>query len=96
MTAMPEHQRMRSWHGSQGRNPHAQANEALAQATAQRREAQRQIAQQYAERREEAAGWARNRRDALAAAELAKMAESVPKTGEPVLIRQNEKPDNPS
>lgn len=90
MTAMPEHQRMRSWHGSQGRNPHTQANEALAQATAQRREAQRQIAQQYAERREEAAGWARNRRDALAAAELAK---GVPKTGEPVTARQDAEPD---
>ncbi|OFB38368.1 hypothetical protein BA059_14810 [Mycolicibacterium sp. (ex Dasyatis americana)] len=94
-----EHQRMRDWRGSQAKHK-SPANKALAAAIAERRQAQKQIAQEYAARRDEAAAWARERRDALAAAERVKLAEQGvtfdPKTGEPVLTIRPESPDNPS
>ncbi|ALI24470.1 hypothetical protein XA26_06090 [Mycolicibacterium fortuitum] len=100
---MPEHRRMRNWASSARTKPPrpSKATKKLQAAIAERRQAQKQIAQKYAARRDEAAGWARNERDKRAAAERAKLAEQGvtfdAKTGEPVLtIRQEAKPDNPS
>lgn len=100
---MSEHRRMRNWASSARTKPPrpSKATKKLQAAIAERRQAQKQIAQEYAARRDEAAAWARERRDALAAAERVKLAEQGvtfdPKTGEPVLtIRQDTQPDNPS
>ncbi|MDG5780534.1 MAG: hypothetical protein WBB05_31935 [Mycolicibacterium fortuitum] len=91
---------MRDWRGTQTKHK-SPANKALAEAIAERREHQKQLAQWYQARREEAAAWARNERDKRAAIERAKLAEQGvtfdPKTGEPVLtIRSDTQPYNPS
>lgn len=100
---MREHRRIRPWQSSTlAKSPNSSpANKKLAEAIAERRRQQKQLAQQYEARRAEAAAWARNRRAALLAADRAKLeAQGItfdPVTGEPVLpIKQGGNPDNPS
>lgn len=98
---MPEHQRMRNWASvvrTKSPNP-SKANKDLAAAIAERRERQKQIAEQYDARRKEAAAWAREQRAKLAAVERAKLEArgvTFDANGEPVLTIKQEKPDNPS
>lgn len=97
-----KHQRMRHWASIKrpavGPNP-SEASKAMAAAIEARRQTQRVMAEQYEERRKEAAAWARNRRDALAAADRAKLAEqgvTFDANGEPVLtIKQDGETGDP-
>jgi len=75
---MREHGGMRHWASVNrpaiGPKPKP-ATKKLLKAIADRREHQKVLAQDYAERRREAAAWARNMRDRAVAAQLAKAAE---------------------
>lgn len=97
------HQKMRHWGSAVRTKPPtpSPANSALAASIAERRQVQKQLAEQYDARRQEAAAWARNERDKRAATERVKLAKQGvtfdPKTGEPMLTtRQDAQPDNPS